>query len=102
MRHPIKQTCPNCDHTFRTKWGLSEKDIDKMRDDAFNRKEKILSHNFLDEDDLDIQIELKKQEKEGKTDLRDLIDKNNIKLNIKPKKKGVFSSLLNLLRFGTQ
>lgn len=39
MRPPLNQTCPKCDHKFRTKMGLTSKDIDKMR-------EKVLAYDF--------------------------------------------------------
>jgi hypothetical protein len=87
VRQPINQKCPKCSHTFKTKWGLTSGDIDQMRQDAFDRKEKVLSYNFLDEKDLSIQSELKRQEEKGETFLKDLIGERKENLP----KRNVFS-----------
>jgi hypothetical protein len=89
MKPPINQKCPKCSHTFKTKWGLTSSDINKMRQDAFDREEKVLSHNVLDEMDLIIQSELKRQEKKGETFLKDLISQRK---DISPK-RNIFSFL---------
>jgi hypothetical protein len=60
-----------------------------MREDAFGKKEKVLSYNTLCEMDLSIQSELKRQEEKGETFLKDLIAKHKDTLS----KKNIFSFL---------
>jgi hypothetical protein len=47
MKTPINQKCPNCSHTFKTRWGLTSSDIDKMRQDAFDVKEETFLKDLI-------------------------------------------------------